>query len=327
VSVLLLLLLSFHQAPAGAGELYWPLGSGIDAYPLRATYGQLQGEEANVDLHFGLDVVAVEEAEAVYALEDGKVAKVYTDRGYYSGILIESDSGAALLYMHLEGSTIQFTQGDAVAVDDYLGDVVYVDDATGVRHLHLARLAETSHHWSDIDRFSSGNPLVLLDPALLDDGTAPEVMVLADGERFAVRMNEDSWNTESSDDYLDLDALVRGKLDVLARIREHDGTQDHDLAPYWMRLEIVPSTGDPLVFETTLDGSLKAYAGEERALFNLDDEHPSGDEGQYFVLTNGGAKPAIEGCWESETGQYTLRVTVRDVAGNEDSYERKVTVE
>jgi hypothetical protein len=323
---LLFLLLSLHQAPAGAGELYWPLGSGVDAYPLRATYGQLQGEEENVDLHFGLDVVAAEAAEAVYALEDGTVAKVYTDKGYYSGILVETDSGAALLYMHLEGSTIQHAQGDPVAMDDYLGDVVYVDDATGVRHLHLARFAETSHHWHDIDRFSSGNPLVLLDPDLLDDSNAPEVMVLADGERFAVRLDEDP-TTTATQDYLDLDALVPGKLDVLARIRDHDAAQDHDLAPYWVRLEIVPSTGEPLVFETTLDGSLKPYAGDERALFNLDDEHPSGDEGQYFVLTNGGAEPTISGCWQSAAGKYTLRVTVRDVAGNEETYERKVTVE
>ena len=311
--------------------LHWPLGEGTQAFPLRATYGQLEGDSDGSNLHLGIDIAARSASEMVYAIESGMVRRVEVPStsnpmdAYFSGIVVESASvpGRALLYLHLEPGTIQVKVGDTVAPRDPLGQVVYSDPYTGVRHLHLSRLEGdvVGTSWEELDSLNVHNPLALFDPAVLGDGTAPVIEQIRN-RWCRPRENEDSGGGDHV--YPSPSHIHPGDLDLLVRVYDQDDSgSTHLLAPYRIELKEVASGTLRVLL---LDDALTSLEPED--LYNLDDAHPScssvgdtpGRRYRYFLVATNAAPGAsaidTPYAWTATTGSQQFELTVLDVAGN-----------
>jgi hypothetical protein len=330
-------------------NLLWPLGNGCRPHELRATY--LQPEGAGVPkLHLGLDIIAKKGGRKVYALEDGIVVLRVDDAAYVSGLLVASEAvpGRGFLYLHMDGSSIQFARGQKVEADDWLGDVVSRDDVTGVTHLHLARIEgkKKSYPWATLSELSVKNPLKMIDPDLLGDDEDPVIAASITagsitGSPLMFRGNEDPSSTASTYS----STTVAGEWnDVIARVHDTDGRSSNRLAPYELALSLAGAGGTE-IFHVRLDGPPPRDPWypeliDAKAIYNHDGILPTTgvDLGvastalaNYFVLTNGAASPsspaAQSHAWMPAPGTYDLELEVKDVAGNTEQATMTVTVE
>ena len=326
--------LAVAQEPGG---LRWPVGSGTEPYPLRATYGQFEGcfEPGNSsgDLHLGLDILyrtPEREFELVKALEAGTVKRVRRHSIDYSAVVIESKSVSerAFLYLHLDRHSIEVEVGDEVSVGQTIGRIAYSNADTEEPHLHLSRLRRgyKSHTWSDMDQLSSCNPLKLLKPEYLGDAEDPVVTPLADSARLVVRVNESQVVPAGGSST---------PMDVLIRAYDKDPLSSHLLAPYEFELSVTTGSVTKPVSRLTLDGELGQTTYD--ALYNVTGEHRSwGDTRKdkyvyYFVSTNGDAPdgdslPATANAWDASSGDHVLHLLIRDAKGNSTTIDQSISI-
>ena len=312
------------------GGLPWPLAAGAQPFPLRATYGQIQGKTSAVDLHFGLDVLTdatVVEGDSVRAMEGGEVVAINKGSDYRSGLVIRSTAGRLLLYLHLDPSTIPFALGSVVPTGASLGTVTWMDPQALGRHVHVSVLSQVPPAWTGIDRMSSGDPRLLLET--VGDVVAPVAVAFPDGRKLAVRTNEVSGSTYAANG-----KIKAGELDVIAHLRDLDRTgSTHPLAP--ASAELTVSEGGQVIETFTLDFDqpLDPWHNVEKAFYNRDSRHksrawrPLGEFEYYFVLTNArGTDVATDNAWHATPGSYKLRVRAWDAAGKELDFQEDLVV-
>jgi len=312
--------------------LPWPLGSGAEAFPLRATYGQIEGKRGAVDLHFGMDILVqrnVAEGKSVRAMEGGTVVAVETTSGYRSGLVIRSDAGLNLLYLHLHGPSIQFKKKDKVEKGAYLGFVTTIDPDSLGRHLHVSLLGTMDNPWTGVDKDSLGDPRRILDE--LEDDVAPIAEGFPNGRKIVVRRNE---ATGSSPTYYPNDRVRAGELDVIAHLYDLDRAGSRrPLAP--ARIELVVSSGgvEQETFELDFHRRLEPWHNVEQAFYNREEPYksmgwPLDDEYLYcFVLTNGrDGSVSTTNHWHAEPGTYELRVRAWDAANNVLDFQETLVV-
>lgn len=320
------------------GNLRWPMGPGNVAFPLRATYGQLEGDEESADLHLGLDVLPGKKGEPVYAIEAGtvrRVQRVGADTGKASacegtvgpehcGVLVVSRDVAkrAFLYLHLEEQSLAVETDQEVAAGDFLGQVVYDADLIGRPHLHLSRVggAYASSCWADLDDLSVRNPLRLLDPATLDDAVLPEFQKLKSGSR------RHHWRTEEPDPQYPATIQAGDALDLVVRVFDADGSgSGRRLAPYRIRMTITSPDGTE-VREILLDGPLTSArkdALRPEDLYSLDEKYPSratltGKKHAFYFLPTQAEGTALDydHHWVARAGQHEFVLEAFDAADN-----------
>ena len=318
-------------------NLRWPVGDGDHAFPLRATYGQLEGNKGNWNLHLGLDILGYVPLEPVLAIEDGKVLIVARESTYgeYAGVLVESKArpGHAFLYKHIE--QIVPAKGTDVKAGDVLG-YIQRTNVTDDPHLHLSRVAGSfkKKDWYDLDQQSERNPLALLKQGLDGDDLAPrlarnkEVSFVTlkpdDGESIAA--------VESSvDAAFAYDSAATGEWkDVVVRAFDIDRVSWHLLAPYRLRLSVETGSSKLTYRTIVLDGplvhddNLGLYSfkpGTSSAGWTKDRRYD-----YFFVLTNAGFVGGDKNAWLATPGKHTLHVEVEDVAGNVKKIEQELVI-
>lgn len=293
-------------------KLLWPLGNGWTPSKIYQTYGQGEGT-VPMHLHAGLDLVPEAQDRAVWSLEEGTVVRVYlggVGDQKRSGLVVASKTvpGRAFQYMHLEPDSIQLHVGDPVVLDQYLGEVRAEDSETEYpEHLHLSRLGgryeDESIVWGKVENLSIRNPLVLIDHALHEDVTPPEIGV---DEAFLFRMNE----SHGAPQRFGAPAVVAPcMLDVIAQVQERSASSQ-GLAPYSLELAILGGVHRES-FGLILDGPLPQASG---VLYDASTTAAA----YWYVFTNGNpATYAMDklNAWCASKGQYTLEFTAKDAAG------------
>ena len=330
-SAVLDLRLTLAETGEGSG-LMWPVGSGTSPFPLALTYGQFEGCDGGRALHYGIDILRMQPAEYVYAMEPGQVTHVRDDSDFWSGVVVRShdDPSRGFQYLHLDKSSIDVEQGQLVQADDLLGQVL--DSYPFCKpHLHLARIAEFAEVSSKEmpgNEYAVRNPLRMIDPAYHSTQKPPAL----EGQLY-VRLND-----VNSPQLLDLDLLPAGELDIIIRFEDRDRLEpiefeDSDilkngfgLAPFEVELEVRKqgSRSAPLEWLLRLDGRLPLDPLEiysDHAPLESESCCLTGTFLLHLVPTNAGAAleqlPSASNNWKASEGDYDIFVVLRDAASHE----------
>jgi len=319
------------------GDYRWPLGPGNKTYPLRATYGQLEGDEADWwFVHKGLDIVGNVQQQTVYAVEAGTVVRVRRNSAEDSAVLVESETiaGRGFLYLHLDKASIDVCKGCEVKVGDRLGRIAKKNTAAGEPHLHLARLGGeyVDHDWGDLSDLGECNPLVLLkkgDPA---DDQAPTFVKVPGGSKYiglreddnaAIRLGEGAGGPQPVE-------ASAGWFDVVVNVHDTDAVSTHLVAPRLLRLEIRSGTDKTVFRPIVLDGALPD--DQIDGLYDFSTEYHSAGDTQthrydyFFIPTNTGQDGTSIRAWKPARGDYVIHVEVQDAAGNTQTLDEPVTI-
>lgn len=333
----LLALVSLACLQQEVGQLRWPLGPGDKGYPLRATYGQLEGDEADWWFpHLGLDIVGNVAQQTVRAIEAGTVVKVKRNSAEFSGVLVESKAvqGRAFLYLHLDKTSIDVRKGDEVKVGDRLGRIAKKNSGTAEPHLHLSRLGGDylGQDWYELPELSEGNPLVLL--RNVDNGDDQEPTIVPhSGSKYVVLREDDALGIYLGGDAagpLAMEGASGSWLDVVVNVHDTDPESTHRLAPYKLSLEIRTGENTIAFRPIVLDGALPLDQVE--GLYNFSGECPSrGDTmtqkyDYCFILTNTGYEDESMRAWRATSGEHVFHIEIQDVAGNTRKLDEIITI-
>lgn len=284
--------------------------------------------------HPGIDIMAPP-GTPVYAVKSGYVKAVFTIFGqFHWRVLIGDSSGTqeceALMYAHLEPSSIAVAVGDYVNQGQYLGDIVlYYND---FHHLHFAKLLHfgDSSSWMDWTEWSfPGNPMAEMDS--IYDPDAPMFEYAYYNQPFAFAAN----NTAN---YFDTGSVLSGDVDIICRLYDFMYDYDNKVAPFHVEYKIEGDSVIPWTNAVLFDG-LIIYDHNTHVIYQNDSICNSwGDfDGQIYYLnvTNSDGDSVIEAgdansSWKTSyfhNGYYTVYVRAGDYNGNSTTESMGVTIE
>ncbi len=320
-------------------EIPWPLAPN-QQHPIGNTYGEYQNYGGAPYMHPGVDFFG-DPGQPVYAVHDGEVKAVLTTSGEWHwrvAVANESTSGSSegYLYAHLEESSIAVDVGDLVAAGQYLGDLVPwpIYDFT---HIHFARIVDSGYLWYG-NWLCTDNPH--LDLPNQTDVEPPEFEPALGTDLLAFCENETS-------NYLD-PASLQGEVDIIAHVGDRILT-DWVCTVQEIRYTIYPE-GSPsqpvvddklsvfydMVLDTYQGGGIDPFLVD--LLYKQDGTCPTYgdyDRREFFhIITNSDGNQVYgpEDVWEAwntthvSDGDYVVRVTAWDAAGNAASDSMTVTV-
>jgi hypothetical protein len=186
-------------APGGAGS-GWPFRSFGVEHPIRGSFNETRALNGS---HFGVDVSATKDEEAVYAIDGG----IVTDRTKHT-MSIGDGGGHRWVYWHLNDTT-RWKRGTQVQAHEYLGTIL-----GNVWHVHISEWAPGCH-WVDPRRPTGNffNPKDTQTPTM-----GPLTADVANDLAFAEPTNIDE-TAQGADpaEPMKLDAL-RGVVDLRANV-------------------------------------------------------------------------------------------------------------
>ena len=320
-----------------AAGIPWPLAPNAQ-HPIGNTYAEYQNYGGSPYMHPGIDVLG-DDGQAVFAVDSGVVKAILTTSASLHWRVAIGQAGAGTttgyLYAHLDQPTIAVNVGDSVVRGQYLGDLVPWPVA-GFTHCHFARLEDTGTVWSG-DWLCTDNPH--LDLRTSGDTTPPFFEDAVGMDLFAFCDNETS-------NYQAPNALT-GAVDIIAHVGDL-------LASTWvcavqeLRYTIHPAgdPGSPVVDDklaVSFDMELDTYANgpfdpflvallyKEDATCDTDGDYNSREF--FHVITNSDGNQLYEPSDQAEAwdtallpdGDYVIRVTARDAAGNSATASMTVT--
>jgi murein DD-endopeptidase MepM/ murein hydrolase activator NlpD len=325
--------LDFSPRPADADgrapSIPWPLAPNSQ-HPVGNTYNEYQNYGGEPYPHPGIDVFG-SAGQHVFAVHAGVVKAVLSTGGdLYWRVAVADTIGSGTLpgylYAHLVYSSIAVTVGQQIQVGQYLGDLVDWP-VTGFTHTHFARISDTGAQWHG-SWLSIGNPHPDLENQSDD---SPPVFEPASGSALLAFCANETSNYQNPN-------ALHGAVDIIAHVG------DRILSTYVctvqeLRYTIYPVGHPeyPLVDDklaVLFDMSNDYYAGGSGyalltdILYKQDGVcRTQGDYDYrefYHILTNSdgnqhwGPEDLMQ-CWDTSAlpdGQYRIRVTARDVAGN-----------
>lgn len=315
-----------HRSTRG---IPWPIEPNAQ-HEVGNTYGEYQNYGGGGYLHPGVDAMG-SPGQAVYAVRAGVVKAVLTTSGVWHWRVALGDSATAAtcegyLYAHLDQYSIAVDVGDAIALGQYLGDLVAwpVYDFT---HIHFARIEDSGIQWY-------GNWLCTENPHLNFENQSEE-----DAPIFEPAVGYDllAFCENQTSYYQEPDAL-HGQIDIIAHVGdtiESDWVctvQEIRYTIYRTGFPNFPVVDDKLA--VFFDMELDTYQGGPidpflvQLLFKRDSVcFTQGDYESrefYHIITNSDGDQVYEesDLWEAwdtallPDGDYVIRVTAIDVVGN-----------
>ncbi len=315
------------SAAATRGTIPWPLEPN-EQHPVGNTYGEYQNYGTPY-LHPGHDIMG-DPNQPVFAVADGVVKAVLTTSGEWHWRVATGEPGSGTsrgyLYAHIDEPTIAVSVGDVVVTGQYLGDLVPwpIYDFT---HLHFAEIEDTGPQWFG-DWLCSGNAHIYTEN---QTETEPPVFEQAiESGLFAFCDNQSS-------NYQDPNSLT-GEVDIIVRVGDRIASdwlctvQELRYTIYPVGLPEYPVVDDKL--SVRFDMALDTYQGGPidpflvELLYKQDETCQTyGDYERrefYHIITNSSGDGVYEesDLWEAwdttllPDGEYIVRVTAYDVAGN-----------
>ncbi|MFO7676752.1 MAG: peptidoglycan DD-metalloendopeptidase family protein [bacterium] len=277
-------------------------------------------------LHNGQDIITASLAPCV-AIKAGYVKRVwYGGSPLYNGVTVGDSAGAgfcnALMYYHLDNTTIRVQDGDTVRVGDTLG-LVSNWPVASFHHNHFSWNRNSGVIWQGYGGFFR-NPLLDLVPN--NDSVVPNFLDAYPGQRFAICANN-SPNYQSKDS-------VHGSVDLICRLEDRINHRLWKVAVYKIVFTIRDSLGATVVPPTRgfeFCDSLDAYtATQARVVYKQDATCPtrcdydSLNRRFYYIFTNTDGDSTIEATdslasWNTTAvadGRYRVFVTASDQYGN-----------
>jgi len=335
IAVLLATIGIFSLSKVFASGSPWPVGDGDTAYPIGNTYGQYEDYGYGGDYHDGIDImVGVSPPEVVNAIESGTVANVYgspTEPLNYSMVVLSTaDPTTGYYYVHFN-PTMEYKELDSVTKDEPIGETVGYEDPwhagpLSYDHLHVSRVqVDPSASSSDIFPYLFvENPLAKL-RGTGSDTIAPavdEILFFKDGSTEKLEKPED---------------FVGAKVDIVARVSDRFlSTPDRLLIPYRVRVEIKGKSSETPVYAHEL--KFEGQFGNSRSKFVSTAYKKDGsvplkgdyDDREFWVVLTNLLPDDATGAWDTvevDPGEYQVRVTAIDIAGNESvGMETTVTI-
>ncbi len=325
--------------PLPLGSIPWPLAPAAQ-HPVGNAYAQFQNYGGSPYAHPGVDVLGPDN-EPVYSVSDGVVKAVLTTSGDWHWRVAVGDSGGAAttegyLYAHLHPSTIAVNVGDVVTEGQYLGDLVPWP-VSGFTHCHFARIEDSGNQWFG-DWLCTDNPHVHFAPQT--ESQAPVFEPARGADLFAFCRNQTS-------NYLNPWAL-NGEVDIVAHVSDLTAsTWEATVQEIRYTIHPVGAPGSPVVDDRLavyFDMSLDTYQGGPFDPFLIDllykQDSTCWTEGDYYnreyyhIITNSDGDQVYESsdAWESwdttanPNGDYLVKVTASDTAGNSTTESMVVTV-
>lgn len=308
----------------------WPMGPGDEVQEI-GNYCHQFASYGSPYYHDGLDIMN-DAGDPVYSVSDGFVREVTYMDPMYSGLFITANAAgqdSGWCYWHITSTTMPFIAGDAVSVDDYLGDIATWSTA-GFHHLHFTRCRFPGNdgEWYD----AIDNPIEFLVPPAEPD--APEFQEAQTGQMFSFVEN----NTDTQID----PASVYGQVDIIARISDRILDPDWVVIPYqidWW----VENSSDVVVVPTRLfvthtgdcfDDSTIDVVYKDSGIWDSDSDYDSGDRKYYFIITNtdgDGQAEETDSLFafysnSLDNGVYTLYVRASDWAGSTTTESMEFTI-
>lgn len=337
---------SWIFAPQEPARIPWPIDVPAEQIQLGATHGQFELMDttnchsrpcAVGRCHRGVDVL-VPAGTRVFAVADGQVVNVTRDTRTGHALIIRhalADRTIELEYRHLRPDSVQFKNGDSVARDDLLGEVI-AWPCVGYDHLHLD-ITSVFVGWSLMTQNQSvEDPLRVFES--LGDTAKPVVGEVELWQRVA-------GGHPTSFGWLPLgDQVVCGaEVDIIAEVCD---TLDHKRArpilPARLRLEI--RGGDGYAVDRQLELAQMDLAEPANIAMDLFDQQRCPRDLRtgpfYVVFTAIGLQSSQSDCDVGDTtrrvpwntaglkpGAYTIRLCATDAQGNISAWrERTVDV-
>jgi murein DD-endopeptidase MepM/ murein hydrolase activator NlpD len=315
--------------PRTRNGLRWPTEPNSQN-PIGNTYGEYQNYGGAPYMHPGVDVMG-EAGQPIYAVASGWVKAILTTSGQWHWRVAVGDSSGTepcggYLYAHLAQNSIAVQVGDYVQEGDYLGGLVDWPVA-GFTHIHFARIADAGVQWYG-NWVCTDNPH--LDFVGQDESEAPLFEPARGNDLLAFCRNETAT-------YLEPDALS-GEVDIIVHVGDRILT-DWVCTVQEIRYTIysLQDPGHPVVDDLLgiyYDMALDTYQGGPIDPLLVDlfykQDGTCNTRGDYdareffYIITNSNGDLVYEEsdfleAWDTRVipdGEYVVRVTALDVAGN-----------
>lgn len=330
-SILGSLVLAAAGTPA---PIAWPFAPTHQTHPIANNFGEYQNygmiasspeTQAAAYYHNGVDILAPALQSQVLAVADGVVTDIDPGSELYSCLTVgeQGDQGLGYQYCHLDPKTISVQVYQAVKEGALLGQIVAWPVA-GFDHVHLSRVQ------GDGGGLPVDNPILALTPA--DDASSPVIEQASTSGPFLFCPNQGGSCLPPHQ--------LAGEVDIVALIYDTFGSNPLHLAPYKVAVVVRPAGGGVPAFnnELVLAGELGTNASAVNVLYKDDEEAASaGDYVHrkfYLVLSRCGVmKPLtptdLQRAWDTRkanNGDYEVKVTAYDHAGNTASASMSVTI-
>lgn len=310
----------------------WPLFPN-GQHPVGNTYNEYQNYGGSPYPHPGVDVFG-SAGQPVYAVHAGVVKAVLTTGGdlYWRVAIADTTGNGTLpgyLYAHLEHSSIAVSVGQSVTVGQHIGDLI-LWPITDFTHTHFARIEDTGTQWYG-GWMSIANPHVYLQNQSDD---LPPVFEPAYGSALLAFCANQTSSYQSA-------TSLHGAVDIIAHVGDRI-VCTYVCTVQELRYTIYPAghPGSPVVddqlavyfdMENDYYAGGSGYALLTNILYKQDSTcRTQGDYDYrefYHILTNSDGDQDWgtedqQASWDTSDlpdGQYVIRVTAWDVAGNATS--------